>query len=402
MQQSNTSKPSWHLGRCYLTEVVSPSLFSYLTATCLFFYPLVGNAQVYPSIRFAKAPMVIVFDYNKDRCAEWNIPDAPLRAYRAANGRVVAFASGYDNRPLIGPSLDEIKQTCQSSLTSTTNADPALYEGMRYVTATWTKDGIHVAALIHNEYHAERFGKCSYTRGLQCWYNTILAASSNDSGQTFLIPSIPRVVAAPPFTQDVDQGRHRGFFNPSNILFRGGNWYMAVHTTGGGEQRPGTCLFRSSNVDDPGSWRSFDGQNFTGPSVDPYRNDSHLYAPCIPMTNISTLGSISYYAALDIYLGLFQQVDQGHPHGSIAFAWSKDMLHWGPHTVLLDRPDMSSNDCSDTERYGYPSVLDPQAPGLNFDVIGRTSYLFLTRFHVKDCKLSPDRDLVRFELRMDP
>jgi hypothetical protein len=360
--------------------------------------PAATLAQVNPAIQIADTPMAMVFDFNKDRCTNWDIPDAPLRAYRAANGNVVAFASGHDNRPFIGPSLGQIVQTCHPSLVSKPDPDPALYDGMRYVTATWTKDGVHVAAVIHNEYHAERFGKCSYAGSLQCWYNTILAAFSDDSGQTFSVGSTPRVIAALPFAQEVDQGRHRGFFNPSNILFRDGYWYMAVHTTGGGTQHAGTCLFRSTNVDDPESWKSFSGREFDSVSIDPYRGDKSRYVPCQPMTNISTLGSISYYANLDLYLCIFQNVDPDHLNGSIAYAWSKDMLHWGPHTVLLNRPDMSSKNCLDNERYGYPSVLDAQAPGRNFDSISQTPYLFLTQFHVKNCKLTSDRDLVRFQL----
>lgn len=346
--------------------------------------------------------MAIIFDWRRDRCAEWDVPDAPLRAFRVADGEVVAFSSSYDNRPFAGTSLGQLTHWCHSSLTSKPDADPARYEGLRYVTATWTKDGIHVTALIHNEYHAERFGKCAYAGSMQCWYNTILAASSVNSGETFVVGRSPHVVTAVPFTQAIEQGRHRGFFNSSNILFHDGYWYMAANTTGEGEQQAGTCLFRSSDVDDPGAWKSFDGENFIGPSIDPYQDDVHRYVPCQPMTGVSTLGSISYYAPLGLYLGVFQGADRNHPRGSIAYAWSKDMLHWGPHTTLLDRPDMSSRDCSDPERYGYPSVLDAEAPGRNFDVIAKTPYLFLTRFHLKDCRLSSDRDLVRFELQIDP
>ena len=368
----------------------------------LVLYPGFAYAQVNPSVQVASTPMSIVFDWQRDRCTQWDIPDAPLRAFTSADGQVVAFASSYDNRPLTGKSLSQLKHTCQSSLVSRAGKDPARYEGLRYVTATWTADGIHVAGLIHNEYHAERFGTCSYVGSMQCWYNTILAASSDTSGMTFFVQSPPRVVAAVPFTQAMDQGRHRGFFNPSNILFRDGNWYMAANTTGEGEQRSGTCLFRSSDVNDPDAWKSFTGRDFSGPSVDPYRDDTRSYVPCQPMTGVNTLGSISYYPSKSLYLGVFQGPDQDHPNGNIGYAWSKDMLHWGPHATLIDRPDMSSKNCSDTERYGYPSVLDSRSPDRNFAIITKTPYLFVTRFQVKDCKLSPNRDLIRLELRIDP
>jgi hypothetical protein len=78
--------------------------------------------------------------------------------------------------------------------------------------------------------------------------------------------------------------------------------------------------------------------------------------------------------------------------------WSRDMQHWGPSRTLLDKPDMTSKNCSDTYRYGYPSLLDPDAGGRNFDVIGSAPLLFMTRFHVGKCGLPPNRDLVWMQL----
>ena len=43
----------------------------------------------------------------------------------------------------------------------------------RFITALWSDDGEHVAALVHNEYHAEHFaGRCTFKEDLACWYNT--------------------------------------------------------------------------------------------------------------------------------------------------------------------------------------------------------------------------------------
>lgn len=369
----------------------------------------VVHAQEGPPVRISDSPAAVVFDWGREHCVPWDVPDAPLRAFRTAAGQVVAFASGKDSRPLTGRTLATLAHGCHSSLASPPAPDPARYRGDQFLTAFWTSDGVHVSALVHNEYHAERFGACAYAGGLACWYNTVLSASSADAGQTFRLADPPAVVAAAPDLQEVGQGRHRGFFNPSNILYRDGAWFMAAHTTGGpgggpGDgpgQRPGTCLFRSTNVDDPHGWRAFDGQTFSAASVDPYRDDARRYVPCQPMTGVSTLGSISWYPPRGLYLGVFQGPDREHPGGSISYAWSADMLHWGPHRTLLDAPDMSSKNCADTVRYGYPSVLSETAPGRNFDSIDDAPFLFLTRFHVVNCTMPPNRDLVRFQLRID-
>jgi len=43
---------------------------------------------------------------------------------------------------------------------------------------------------------------------------------------------VPRVVAAAPFRQEERQGRHRGFFNPSNVVSDGPFRYVMVTNTG--------------------------------------------------------------------------------------------------------------------------------------------------------------------------
>ncbi len=61
-----------------------------------------------------------VFDWSKERCEEWHIPDAPLRSFRDDKGEVVAFASNYKNRALVGPDLAHIATRCSISLQART------------------------------------------------------------------------------------------------------------------------------------------------------------------------------------------------------------------------------------------------------------------------------------------
>jgi hypothetical protein len=341
----------------------------------------------------------IVYDYAREHCAVWDTPDAPLRAFRDAHGGVVAFVSDSMSRRFHGTTLLDIHHSCHSSLTSQPNPDPSAYAGSDYVTATWTADGTTVMALLHEEYHAEQFpGACRYTESMQCWYNTILAARSLDGGLTFVTTRPPTLVAAAAFRQDVEQGRHRGFFNPSNILFHDGFYYMMTGTTGGGPQKDGLCLFRTATIDDAASWRGFDGHGYTARAIDPYRESTQAAIPCEPVDGPGTVGSISWHAASGLFLIVSQAVDAARPTGYTAYAWSKDLIHWSEPRRLYDHPDLSSANCADRFRYGYPSVADPGAPGRNFDSIGAHPVLFLTRFHVVNCELPPNRDLIRLEL----
>jgi hypothetical protein len=343
----------------------------------------------------------VVYDWSRERCQEWDVPDAPLRAFRNAQGDVIAFVSDDNSRLFSGPSLLEIRHTCHSSFPSHENSDPSAYSGLGYVTALWTADGKTVAALIHNEYHAQHFpNACLYTDGIKCWYTTILGAHSADGGQTFTTRHPPTVVAAVPFRQDFEQGRHRGFFNPSNILFHNGFFYMAANTTGGAGQKAGLCLFRTQMVDDPASWRGYDGQGYNSRAIDPYRSDTSRYVPCQPVVGPGMAGSITWNQPSSLFLVVYQMVDSSYPDGQTSYAWSQDLINWTSPQMLYDQPNMSSLNCADRYRYAYPSVLDPDAPGRNFDKINNHPYLFLTRFHVSNCKLSSNRDLVRMQLEI--
>jgi hypothetical protein len=369
---------------------------------------LCSLAWITGSAAAANAPIVevhhgdagtTVYDWSAEHCEDWDTPDAPLRAFRDANGGVVAFVSDSDSRIFRGKSLLTLHHSCHSTFLSRKNADPAAYADLGYVTATWTDDGNTIAALIHDEYHAEQFpGACLFKDSMPCWYTTIVGARSTDGGMNFRTADPPVPVAAAPFRQDFEQGRHRGFFNPSNIFFHDGFYYMATDTTGGLGQREGLCLFRTRTVHDPASWRGFDGRGYTSQALDPYRVDTRHYVPCEPVDGPGTVGSISWYPAAKMFLLVFQEVDSSRPDGYTAYVWSDDLIHWSKPAVLYDHPNMSSNSCSDRFRFGYPSIADPDAPGRNFDGIGDHPVLFLTRFHVAGCNLPPNRDLVRFQL----
>jgi hypothetical protein len=341
-----------------------------------------------------------VYDWRTERCALWDVPDAPFRAFRRRDGRVVAFASADTSQTYVGDTLLTIRHSCHSSLRSAHDPDPAKYDGDRFLTSTWTDDGINVFGLVHDEYHADRFKLCVRVAPLACWYNTIIAVASHDGGQTFSAAAPPQVVAAANMKQDAEPYRHRGFFNPSNILKDGAYWYVMSNTTGGGAQKPGLCLFRSDNIANPARWRAWDGKAFEANAIDPYRDDLENYAPCQPVEWLATIGSVSKHKPSDRFLAVFDWPDAEHPRGQIAYSWSKDLIHWQPPRTLLNVPGMSSPDCRDTSRYGYPAVADPNADGRNFDAIGDNPYLFVTEFHVEHCQLPPDRALVRIPLHI--
>lgn len=356
-----------------------------------------------PSVAIASgAQFETVYDWARDRCETWDVPDAPLRAFRNDQGEVIALASDKNDRPLVGPSLERIRHVCGEVYTTKDSANPADFSGWGYVVSTWTNDGHTVYGLVHNEFHAERFpGACRFREGMKCWYNVVVAVRSADGGRSFHADDPPVLVAAPPFREDVDQGRHRGFFSPSNIVARDGFYYTVIGTTGGGQQRPGGCLFRTATLSDPHSWRAFDGTGFTSRAIDPYREDTGAYRACQPVTGglPAPMGTMVWSQTAHQFLAVMTVgPGPGRPNGGIMTAWSSDLLHWSGLSLLLDVPTMFSSYCGAGARYAYASIVDPASPSRNFDVTGNAPYLYLSRFNLNHCKGGPNRDLVRIRL----
>ncbi len=191
-----------------------------------------GSAPPLAAVTVVGAPET-VFAAPRDGCTPVDLPDAPVRAYRDAAGGVVLFGLHFDNRALRGAGLERLAIDCRLVLASGGREDPAAFDDRSWITATWTEDGRRVQALVHHEYQANTHpGRCRHEAYLACWYNTILGVSSDDGGRTFVRPAPPRIVAGAPFPQDRHQGRHRGFFNPSNIVPDCRWRYVLVATTG--------------------------------------------------------------------------------------------------------------------------------------------------------------------------
>ena len=348
-----------------------------------------------PTIAFS-GKLSVVYDPAVDACTPNDQPDMNPRAFRDASGRVVMFALHFVNRPLRGPDLDHLKIDCHVSLDSPLDPDPAHFADRFYVASTWTRDGHDVSALIHEEYHADQHGRCAFKTDLACWYNTILAFRSDDGGDTFN-KARPTVVAAAPFRQDVDQGRHRGFFEPSNMFSDGRFVYVFVSTTGWSGQEAGSCLLRTSDPRDPALWRAYDGAGFTIRYADPY-HQTFDPKPCMVIQPFAyAVGSVVRHAASGRWLAIFQAAAGGQfPVEGFYTSTSRDLLHWEPARLLIAGRTLFGDWCKagDTSLINYPSILDPHSTSRDFDTIGDHPLLFYTSMQAHDCQ-TRDRILLR-------
>ena len=352
-------------------------------------------------------PPVPIFLAARDACDGADVPDAPARAFRDASGAVAVFGMHYRNRALRGPDLEHLKLDCRIVLDSGEKSDPAAYDDRSWITATWTEDGRSVAALLHHEYQAnEHPGRCRAAEYMACWYNTITASTSQDGGASFTRANPPAVVAAAPFRQEVDQGRHRGFFNPSNIVADGRFRYFLASTTGwdrratrlGGDQEDGVCLFRSASPEDPASWRAWTGLGFTAAFPDPYRQRPTRADACKPVGPFpGPVGAVVRHRGSGAWIAVFMaKAGEGFSQSGFYWTTSRDLIAWDTPRLLMAGATLYDDPCAAKGGLiAYPSLLDPNAKGRNFDDVGDSARLVYATLRTEGCRITSDRDLVR-------
>jgi hypothetical protein len=365
--------------------------------------PCVANAGAIGPSSEILGSEITVFHWAADRCDAEDIPDVSLRVLNDGNREAEILSSNSNNRfRRLDLSTMHVRPACASALKSGRQADPNLYNDFSWLAAL-ASDGKAVHALIHHEYHAnDHAGKCRYRVYEQCWYNTITYARSDDGGQTFHQSVPPKVIAAPPFPQEEGQGKRRGFFNPSNIIFYQGYWWTFIYTSGWNGQHFGSCLFRSPDVSEPGSWRAYNGTGFTADFPDPYVSHAKNDVPtCLPIFD-QTVGSISRTSDGRFVAAFIKREEAKGPGQKSRFfvdlAWSDDLIHWSAPEQLTTITDVATSDCSANARYAFPALVSIEDGVIRQGELRGRIFLSLVRFNIQNCKLSLNRDLVFREL----
>jgi hypothetical protein len=351
-----------------------------------------------PVIVVENNPVAVFAD--AQHCESLDIPDAPLRAFRRADGMVVAFATHYLNRALIGPSLAQLSHDCRLVYQGKHLVDPAQFDDRTWIAATWTFDGVTVSALGHNEYHADQFpGHCQFQTYRECQYNAIVPLSSLDGGRSFARTHYPAPIAAPPMKSDVAQGRPRGYVNPSNIVFHDGYYYTLIGRSDLGGKKAGRCLFRTQDVLAPETWTVWDGQSYISITDSPYKGAWTEKSICEAATGLGgALGSIAKIKDTKLFAAFWIAESANRAEGGdVNVSFSGDLLHWSSTQHLLSVTPSWSSKCPEGVRYNYPSALSDSDEGRNYESLGESSWLFLTR---ASCLHALDRDLVRFPLTL--
>ena len=367
------------------------------------FCSLSSPAASAPQIDPAAGPEV-VFEWAVQRCDDWDIPDAPARAWRDATGRVHLVAGSENSRAANGPDLDTVSHRCAVLHRGAEDDDPATWNDRSWIAAVTTQDGQNLTALAHVEYHGNlRPEGCPSGRYDRCWFNAIVELQSTDGGNSFnRRGGATDLVAALPWPYPGETAHRTGYFNPSNIL-RQGDWLFAfVFAEAAGVQSRGPCLLRRPLVGTARDWRGWDGKGFGVRFLDPYRDtiDDPFRHVCQPVRGIvSTISSVVRHNGSGHFVAVTPMVGPdatGNQTSGIFWSTSPDLLNWSTPQLLYAVPLMWRRDCSQPVAYAYPSLIDPDSAGRDFATADDGFWLYLTRMELdRQCRITQHRDLVR-------
>ena len=357
----------------------------------------------------------VVFDWTTDRCEDLDhpelldIPDAPAKVVRAEDGELVLFSgNAWVSR---GPGFNALQRVCDPPAFVTVFGDaPESYENQEWPWSPY-REGAAWHMLIHNEFHDAVAPTCDVGNpfaGNPCWYNSITYAVSTDNASTFTKPSPPAHAVAPapnvwvpppsPGTSATE-----GYFTPTNIVRGCDDFYYSLFMAIPVQSGPGgVCAIRTQTLNEPASWRAWDGTGFDLPMESPYITGTpttactfvrHDSGPAVAPGN----DSLTYNTFLERYMLVFM-AETIHGCGVYGVT-SSDLLHWGDMQLLIrahfGHCSLDPNTPGNLEPVAiqYPSIIDHADPTTNFERPGRTQYLYYTRHNG-----GLDRDLVRVPL----
>jgi hypothetical protein len=361
-------------------------------------------------------PRVAVFDTAKDSCEQIDIPDAMARAFRDYKGVVHLVASHYVMRAALGPSLESAKHNCQVAYNSRHDPKPAHFDDTTWLDAFYNIDGKRIVALGHMEYHGwEHSGMCTIKNNDNpCWYTAATFLLSEDGGYHFAPPkSPPNFVVGVPYKYEINQGPE-GYSIDTNIV-KAGEWYYAMVTDwpwppdcdDTKKARPclvpfGVSPIRTSNIEDPASWRGWDGKEFAVAFVDPYQGSvarprDHVYTPVPTIYNVN---GINFHQASHRFIAtLFDPWNDAFGPPGLYFSTSPDMVHWSKPALGITVNQLLEREPEGNWSYLYFSLIDPNSTDANFSTVTDNPYLYYVR--LDDSHGPYQRVLFRQKIKLD-
>ncbi len=375
------------------------SIFRVWTLLLVWVFGTSAFAQVvYPSRPEIIGNEEIVFDYTTDACCTEDIPDGPAQVFRDADGKIQLIAIHKIAYRMIGNDFNSLQRDCANGpvFTSDNSDQPETYNNQEWLAGVYTLDGRTIYSIVHNEYKPEGDANWAFS-----WYNTLTFAVSTDTGRHYTQPEAPaHFLAGIPYKYAY--GKPMGIFGGSKPVYNpdDGYYYALVHLEEYQLQDWGVGVIRTRTLDDPDSWRGWDGSGFNVHFIDPYNETvddpaNHILAP----VSRNNIGKMCESLTFNTYFNEFMVVgfhvkydaSLGRNVYGFYYALSHDLIHWSSPILIYESP---TNGWQVGGIY-YPAIIDHGDTSRNFERPGQEAYLYFTRWNSG----TYDRDLVRVPIR---
>ena len=350
-------------------------------------------------ITFAFGPEETVFNHTTDSCEPLDVPDTPAHVVRLPdNSLMLEDGDAPRNYAMFGADFSTLQRSCLAPILVSDDLTTAdTFDNQEWIESVYVV-GNTIHGLIHNEFHDPIAPDCKpgdSTPGNPCWYNSISYGVSTDGGHTFTHASPPGQLLAPPPDQWNPQGPPPpyGYFEPSNIVLAQDNFYYAVFRANPANAPccQQICVMRTQTLDDPTSWRAWDGTGFGVQMRDPYTVSSQSL--CAGVASDVGEPTLTYNTYLQKYMIVGSAIVGSPPVCGAGYALSSDLIHWTEFKIMRTAY-FSVAPCqppSGSLENGYFSIIDQSDTTANFEKAGQAPFLYYTRFNDTDL----NRDLVR-------
>ena len=236
-------------------------------------------------------------------------------------------------------------------------------------------------------------------RPSKCQFDVVTFAESVDGGFSFTQPPPPKnLVASLPNAYDPPgHPGPAGYQQPSNILKVGSYYYAMIFAWPYQAQKLGSCMLRTANPFDPGSWRAWDGSDYTIQFVNPYTEHGFVPAQhvCTPVLG-AVFQSIVIDSTTGVYVANAFTGDNRFGPPGLYLSASSDLVHWSKPSLVITTADAVRDDSPGKWLYDYFALLDPKSSDRNFSTVSDRPFVYYMRLDTLRNSLT--RNLMRRQL----
>ncbi len=377
---------------------------------------------------------VIVFDHTKDQQQPLNIPDEQITAWREADGTVNLMIPHYEAYRMRGPDLlhltidpNEIYSSTQSGSQITEN----LYNYHHWLAGPYSLDGKNFYSLAHSEWYACLLnGDCNQTganglgAGSNSWVNTVNSFVSADGGASWQLNVVNsnHVVAKTGYywTGSVALAdkiylqalNHTGMFQPTRVIKEGDTYYAIgyyihrdftrIDPAHGVYQAPvdktGYALMRTNDITNPNGWQAWT----SGSTYEPISKQN--FGVFLLQQNGSTLNAAPPQIIFDTNAQRYILIHTLYGGSNAVYYMTTKSLanpSWSQSTPILGTAQLITDPGGPVRGFNdanYPSILDNNSKGFNFEFTSGNPLLFYSTFPGQYGGNNLARDVYRVQL----